>query len=563
MATMLDSTDREPASDLVAGLKAIEEAFPKYDKAEKFYEGTQPEVFNNRKIAALLAPSAGQFRLNFAATPCDVVADSLSISAVVAVVSGENTGDDAETNEEATARLETEVWEDNGLGQAMPSYILKTGMYGDGYLFVWPGEEEGTVEVHWNSPKSARMIYADERPTTPLYYVKRWKEDETNGSIWRANVYYENRVIRFSAAKDGKGDSKAKWAPFADDEGDSEITHENGFPIYHLRNAVPYGCPEHERGYGPQAAIDKLAVTLVETVEAAGFPSRYALTEGDALIDGGIDNPDFDDDADDVATSTDGTDRKDSSRYRVGPGELALMPGVTETGQYDSANPDSILKPIAFFVRVLAQLTTTPMHYFDTEWMGGGDAPSGESLRVADAPRVKKADKRKDMYGPALEDAFTNALEMIGVAGVRADIRWAATSSIDDVDGWDVLSKKNEQGVPQSQTLREAGYDGDLVDSWLDSDDEALSLARRVAVLDQIGDAMQKISSGVAAGVLSAENAAALVEGVLSAALGETVTLEPDEEKSEPAPAPIPGETPPQLAPFADEMTGDGNADTE
>lgn len=560
MVTMADPTDRDAAADLVAGLKAIEQAWPKYDKAEKFYAGTQPEIFNNRKVAELLAPSAGQFRLNFAATPVDVVADSLSINAVVAVTDKEE--GDAEKNEDATQRLETEVWEENGLGAAMPSYILKTGMYGDGYLFVWPGEDEGKVEVHWNSPKSARMMYADERPTTPLYYVKRWKEDESKGGIWRANVYYDGVVIRFSAVKDGKGDSKAKWVPFADDEGDSEIAHENGFPIYHLRNSVPYGIPEHERGYGPQSAIDKLAVTLVETVEAAGFPSRYALTDGDALIDGGIDNPDFDDDGDDTATSVDGSDRKDSSRYRVGPGELAIMPGVNETGQYDSANPDAILKPIAFFVRVLAQLTTTPMHYFDTEWMGGGDAPSGESLRVADAPRVKKASKRQDMYGPTIEDAFTRALEMIGVAGVRADIRWAATSSIDDLDGWDVLAKKNEAGVPQSQTLREAGYDGDLVDTWLDTDDEALSLARRVAVLDQIGDAMQKISSGVAAGVLSAENAAALVEGVLSAALGETVTLEADEEKSEPAPPPVPGETPPALAPFAEEMTGAG-ADTE
>lgn len=548
---MPETSERDASIDLIAGLKAIDDAWPTYDEAEKFYQGRQPELFNNRKIAALLKTSAGKFRLNFAATPVDVVADSLEITATVAVTESENGDADPEKNDDATRRLESDVWGANGLGQAMPSFLLKTGMFGDGYLFVWPGEDEGTVEVHWNSPKSCRIIYADDRPTSILYGVKRWKEDDQNGGIWRANVYYDGRVSRFTASKDAKGDHKSKWQPFADDEGDADIDHDWGFPLYHLRNAVPYGAPEHARGYGPQSAIDKLATTLVHTVEAAGFPSRYGLTDGDALVDGGIDNPDFDDDGDDAAVDTLGGERKDSSRYRVGPGELALMPGVTETGTYPEANPDAILKPIVFFVRVLAQLTTTPMHYFDTEWMGGGDAPSGESLRVADAPRVKKAKKRQSMYGPVIEDAFTKALEMIGITGVRADLRWAATASIDDAEGWDVLAKKAEQGVPQSQLLRESGYEGDLVDTWLEADDEALSLAHRVTMLNTIGDAMQKISAGVSAGVLSAENAAALVEGVLSQVLGETVTLEADEEKSEPPEPVAPGVTPPQLEPFA------------
>ncbi len=71
-------------------------------------------------------------------------------------------------------------------------------------------------------------------------------------------------------------------------------------------------------------------------------------------------------------------------------------------------------------------------------------------------------------------------------------------------------------GVPVDQTLMEAGYVPEQVSGWLDQTAEAATLAQRVALLGQIGTAVRDMSSGVALGVLSEQDANAAVALVLA-----------------------------------------------
>jgi hypothetical protein len=160
----------------------------------------------------------------------------------------------------------------------------------------------------------------------------------------------------------------------------------------------------------------------------------------------------------------------------------------------------------------MAQLTTTPMHYFDPM----GDVPSGESLRAADAPLNKRAERRQQAYAGALSGACELALVMLGAApaDVHVDVRWTPVEQVEDADGWAVVESKIRAGVPVKQALMEAGYTDEQVSGWLTTTDEQ-DLERRIELLEKIGAASRDLGTGISLGALSADNVMAIIEDVL------------------------------------------------
>jgi hypothetical protein len=66
-----------------------------------------------------------------------------------------------------------------------------------------------------------------------------------------------------------------------------------GWPplLIHLRvDGQPYGRPIHAKAFGPQDAITKISATNLSTVDAQGFPTRYALLDPMAEIDDDLDD---------------------------------------------------------------------------------------------------------------------------------------------------------------------------------------------------------------------------------------------------------------------------------
>ena len=213
-------------------------------------------------------------------------------------------------------------------------------------------------------------------------------------------------------------------------------------PVFHFRTSKQYGRPEHADAYGPQDAINKLIVTHMTTVDYQGAPQRYALS-------GSGNSAEFEDFEDDAAVED------NIGRLKNGPGELWYLRGVDKVGEFSPADHKVFTEPVKDFVRSMASITCTPLHYFEKT----GSIPSGESLRTAEAPLIAKVKDRQITFGSTWADMFRFILKIDNSAEPNVQVKWKNIESMDSLDEWEVAVKKRVVGVSLEQVLIEMGYD--------------------------------------------------------------------------------------------------------
>lgn len=415
-------------TDLKYAVDTILDRQTGYDLAEAYYDGTVAEPFASRTFARLFG--AGEdYRLNYARTVVDAVNNRIEIAAVLG------------TTNAANKKLNT-IWEANELGLDANEIHKRTLIYGDCYAIVWP-DANGDVEISYNSPKGMTLVYDEESPRTKSYAAKMWTEKYSNAltktaETTRLNLYYADRIEKYrTQGSTISGDNNWQFIESV----------ENPFgevPVFHFRTSRPFGTPEHKDAWGPQDMINKLVANHMTSVDYQGAPQRYALTAAGADTEADV----FDEDD---------TERENLDALRNGPGELWYLKGVTSVGQFSPADAKQFLEPIYAYTRAMASLTNTPLHYFERT----GNVPSGEALRTAEAPLIKKVTDREISLASTWRDLFRFALR---IEGIKADvqIKWRDVESIDSLDTWEVAIKKKAVGVPLSHILEEMGYDKEL-----------------------------------------------------------------------------------------------------
>jgi hypothetical protein len=515
-------TDDTSQRDIVAGLEELAEAEPEYRKAKDYFDGTTPEFFASARIRRKLAAQGSRFRVNLAKKAVTNVLNRMEIAAVT-----------VPDNAQATKRLQTEVWDRNELGLEMPVILERACSMGDEYVFLAEGDDGG-VEIERSGALSTRIIYDPERPRHPKYGIKTWEvgpKADTSKRRTRVNLYYPEdrdtgepaRIERWITRDGMKGVKPEEWEPYQIEtvgDGESEIvvpwTEDlDRFPIYHFRTSRPYGHALHRDAYGAQDALNKLIVTHMSTIDHAGFPIRYALAEGGSS-EGDDDSDDFgtlDDPLETGITDEDGRRTDETSKLKSGPGEFWWLAGAKGAGQFDPADPKTFLEPEEFFIRLMAQATDMPLHFFDP----GGDQPSGDSRRTAEGTLTKKVDYLELSFETTLSRLLTDALAILGIKVSRVDVRWTPSQTTDDLEGWQTAKAKIDAGVPVAQALMEAGYDRDTVTEWMSNSDEQ-DLRRRISLLGDLAKAMRDLGTGVGMGVVPAELVQSVLAGFIPAA---------------------------------------------
>ena len=121
----------------------------------------------------------------------------------------------------------------------------------------------------------------------------------------------------------------------------------------------------------------------------------------------------------------------------------------------------------------MASLTSTPLHYFEKS----GNVPSGEALRTAESPLLKKVEDRQVSFGNAWRDLFRFVLKIENLesqimnGSLDVQVKWKHVESLDSLDAWDVATKKRIVGVSLKQVLLEMGYDDEVADRIVDEAD--------------------------------------------------------------------------------------------
>jgi hypothetical protein len=413
-------------SDLKKGFDHIVSQLDEYKRAAAYYEGSQPEVFQSQRWMRVFRFEGADFRFNFTKTVVDSVLNRLDVNQVQATTDAANSYIDR-------------IWNQTDLRIDINEIHRNALMYGDCYAIVWP-DSNGTVSIDYNSPLTTSLVYDQENPRIKSFAIKVWQIDAETEKVLKVNLYYPDRIEKY----EGRGDLEY-------------ITHLPNMtlvetvpnpwgeiPVFHFRTHKPYGKPEHYDAYGPQDAINKLISTHMYTVDYQGAPQRYALTTGGQTAE----LEDF---------SEDDTARENLGSLQNGPGQLWYLQGVQAVGQFPAADPDTFTKPVLDFVNAMASITSTPLHFF----MKGSYIPSGEALRVAEAPLTKKVLNRQLTFGSTWRDLFKF---MLRVEGIVADVEivWENPETIDTVDQWDIAVRKKSVGMPLEQILLELGYDAEI-----------------------------------------------------------------------------------------------------
>lgn len=454
------------SDDLLIGVREIDEAVGDYVDAEAYYTGNVPEVFASSRIRRIIARTGEKYRFALASTPVRVLANRVIL---VGVTAG---------SQDADATI-AEVRRANRMQLLEPELHRSVFEFGDAYLFSWPVLDAADnvigLQVVQNSPEVVRAIYSDDDPHTPLYVIKSWVERAGDEKTRRADVYYDAHVdddgierparIERYVTKSGagiRGRCGSDWEEYTDD-GQEEwlIEHAFGMPWHHFRNGSPYGTPEHALAYGAQDAITKMLITQLTCTDSHGWPQRYGLVDASAVLDQNNDDPDWDDDddADDDGTPAGGS----SSGERGGPGTMQTLTGVREVGQFAAADPSVFLDPVDAYVRLMAQLTDTPLWDFDPS----KEQPSGVSRRRAEAPLIAKIVNRELYLTDVWAVFWGRALTLLDVGEAPAvSVTWAPPYVAQDAGEFDLLDAKRRLGVPVEQLLVEAGYTSAQAAEW-------------------------------------------------------------------------------------------------
>ena len=495
--------NEEPTTDLGRGLYELDCTQRRYRVANQYYEGRVPEVFSSARMRRAMAATGVGFTFNFAASVADAVIERLEIAAV-----------SAPDTPDAQSTLD-DVWQDNKLDIEARNIMRSACEYGDAYLIVWPdpagdGDSDGLpgVNVFYNSPLCVRLFYDEENPARKSYAIKRW---QLRDQRFRVDLYYPGRIERYISPPRVQHPKETDFVEYTADGEDSTLPNPFGeVPVFHFRTDTPYGDPEHQGAYGPQDAIHKLIVSHMASVDYQAFPQRFALTapETDSTEAAALDEDEFSFPLDTGATGT--NNRDPQSQFTSDPGSLWYMQGITSVGQFAAADPNNFTAPMLTYLRCMAQITNTPLHRIDPT----GDAPSGESLRTAEAPFIRKVRDRQLSFGATWREALVFALRVAGQAA-EVDVRWAPAASTDDETGWTTAGLKLAAGVPLRQVLMEAGYTADQLDAWSDVD-----LPLNVDQLAKIGQALASLGTAQNLGAVSPEQVQALITRII----GETAT---------------------------------------
>lgn len=403
-----------------------------YKQAEAYYEGVNGEVFANQRWFKMFRYEGSDFRFNFSKTVVDAVLNRLEINNILVA------------SQEASDFIDT-MWEQSDIQLDINEIHRNALIYGDSYAIVWP-DQDGVMTIDYNSPMTTCVVYSQENPRKKEYAAKLWQVVSENQKMLYLNMYYPDRIEKYV----GSGDIDLVSHQLNVTPLDVIPNPWGEVPVFHFRTHKPFGRPEHADAFGPQDAINKLISTHMLTVDYQGAPQRYALATG------GNSN-EFDD------FSDDDTARENLAALGNGPGELWYLQGVSSVGQFPAADPGTFTAPVVEYVNAMASITNTPTHYF----MRGASLPSGQALRVAEAPLFKKVLNRQMAFGSTWRDLFKFMFRVEGLPN-DVEIKWENAESIDSLDNWDIAVRKKSVGVGLYQILLEAGYDPEIAQAISD-----------------------------------------------------------------------------------------------
>jgi hypothetical protein len=488
--------------DLVSGLTELEAKRPAYVTAWQQYEGTAAEFFaTDVRIAGELQRYSEHFRINVTRKVVRARLNRLKINSITV----------ADATDVVEKLFKDEVYDANELDIELPAWLEKLAVYGDAYLLVWPAAdanvtEDGTadkVDIYVHSPLTMRAIYSSQQSRKIDFVVHAWQRRD---GFLRVDLYYPRvaegieRYVSIKEMDDLRGPNGEIAVAYEEGmfqelpaDGDGENDDPGGhidnqyerLPIFHSRTSRPYGRPEHRDAYGPQNILNKIVASHLSAIDWYVWPWRYAISKGGTT---GPDLNDWSKDNRQVPGSGGTATTRREERTRQRPGTLNKLHNTDAVGQFDAASSENFLGPIGAYIRILGEVTDTPMDGIDKT----GAAESGVSRRARMDGLLSAVENLQLVAKGPLTDAAEFALTVLGEPDQDVNLAWKPAEKIEDVDGWTAVKAKEDAGVPVEVALAEAGYLPEEIEGWRRQLGGKLDVLERIAeVGSALGQAVQ------------------------------------------------------------------------
>jgi len=438
--------------DVAWAIADLRATLPAKERALRYYRGDHPLNFATTKFRNTF----GELFQELADNLCDDVVNEPTDRLQI-----ENWG--------GTKAKEAQEWWDAQRGSARSGSIHQNGFRaGDAYAIVWDnGDDQPRLYVQ--DPRQMAVRYSQSEPDTLEVAAKCWRE----GKGYRLNLYYADRVEHYyskgwSNQSGEKGIPNATaFMPYvrgseaAGDLVDWMEPHDKGRnPVFHFPNGDlgQYGQSVLHDVYPLQDALNKTLCDFLVAMEDKSLPKRWATG---------------------VQVLTDPVTGQEVSPWKEGQNLWWTRAKRTdaEFGQFPGAEMKGFLEAMDSLTLKVARKGGLPPHSVNL-WQGGGDAPSGLSLLIAEGKLVKRVKDRQRDWGVVWRELVAFALSWSSPGSVESgalDIVWGPIETRDERALMETLTmKKAALGgvVPDAQLAREAGYSDEQLEEFLDEKEE-------------------------------------------------------------------------------------------
>lgn len=443
-------------------VKAISDAQESYQKYEDYYFGDHELEFATKRWEDTFGETFKQFSDNW----CQVVIDT-------AVQRLEIVGWEIDGADKALAEKAEDLWDSNRLHLEENDIHTQTQVKGDGYMVVWPAEEEDNVDMVYNDALYMASYY-DPADRRKLIRVAKQFQDETGDS--HVHLYERERIVKLISRKNmtpqqfallglqGTGPTDFNIPVGWVLEGNDPNPY-GRVPVFHFRNRAlgsTHGTSELKSVIPLQNAVNKLLMDLMVASEFGSFRQKW--------VTGGA-----------PPRNADG-----GEGWRAGADRVwHTTDPMAKFGDFDATDLEPIFKAIDSLIGHLAKITQTPMHYLRTS----GDMPSGEALKTAESGLIKKCYARQKQWGATWSDAMTFALEISTKAKPENPVYpvWKSPETRHDLEQAQTAQLKSILGIPLAHLWTEHfGYSKELVEEF-EEKNKALAASVLAQVVAQVG----------------------------------------------------------------------------
>jgi hypothetical protein len=427
---------------------------------QAYYDGSQRLAFATSKFRQAFGSLFGAFADNFCALIVDAVEERLNVEGFrIGATEGEDSDKEGD-------KIAWRMWQANELDAFSQIAHTEALVKELSYVLVGPGDDPKTPEITVEDALSSIVVYDAGSYRIRRAGLKRWQDDD---GYPNATLYLPDRIEKYigmrsvdatpiSPSPVVRPTSSIDWKQVTWER--REVPGET-WPLENPLGVVPLvplinrprldgsGQSELLSVLPIQDGINKLVMDMIVASEFSAYRQRTATG---------------------ISIEIDETTGEPTEQFQADVARIwASSNENAKFGTLEASDLQPFVSGVEMLIQHLASQTRTPYHYF---LQHGGQPPSGDSLRAAEAGLNFKSKRKQRYFGESWEEVIRLGFLAIGDKArgnvSETETIWRDSEAHTESQRADALVKLQSMGVPDEQLWEDWGYTPTQIARFLD-----------------------------------------------------------------------------------------------